>query len=75
MKGWIAFKFKSVNFTGLPDRILLGFPGIVKFAEIKTTGEDLSPRQKIVRKLLKKLGFEVWKIESKESLDQLIESL
>lgn len=83
--GGIAIKIWAVSFTGLPDRLILLPGGICQFAEVKKpafkhliTGKmiaagTLSPRQKIVKGMLEKLGFKVWVINSIESLNQFIE--
>lgn len=71
--GGKALKFYCLSFTGMPDRIIL-LPGArVFFAEIKTTGKGLSPRQRIVHRWLKSLGFVVRLIDSNESLQELLE--
>ena len=74
-KGGQCIKLVSMFFTGLPDRMVLMPGGRVYFAEMKTTGEDLSPRQKLVRALLQKLGFSVYKIDSEETLKNFIDEI
>lgn len=64
--GGLAIKFFSPWFTGMPDRIVLMPAGRIWFVEIKTTGKPLKPRQAIVRKLLLKLGFEVYLLDTEE---------
>ena len=61
--GGEAIKFFCPTFTGLPDRIILMPGGRVYFAEMKTTGEKPSPRQEVVHKWLRGLGFTVWVID------------
>lgn len=73
--GGLALKFTSPSFTGVPDRIILMPTGRIWFAEVKSTGEDLKPRQKIVIPILRKLGFDVRVIDSQEKLDSLINDL
>lgn len=68
MLGGLAVKFWSVSFTGFPDRVVLMPGGKISFVELKTTGKKPTPRQVYVIGLLKKLGFEVFVIDSKESL-------
>ena len=67
--GGIALKLICLSFTGLPDRTCLLPGGIVVFAELKTTGKGLSPRQKIVIPQLRKLGFTVYVIDDQAGLD------
>lgn len=71
-KGTTALKLTSPFFTGLPDRLLLSPGGIARFAEIKTPGKKLSPRQVVVKKFLESLGFKVYIIDSEESLNQCL---
>lgn len=61
--GGACLKFTSSHFTGLPDRICLLPGGRVVFIELKSRGSGLSPRQKIVRKMLENLGFAYYKID------------
>ena len=67
-KGGLALKFTSPGFTGVPDRLVLMPQGKVCFAEVKSVGKKLEPRQKIVKKQLERLGFEVHVIDSEASL-------
>lgn len=52
--------------TGLPDRLCLLPGGCLFFAELKTTKKKAEPRQKIVHRQLRALGFEVYVIDSWE---------
>lgn len=65
--GW-SIKLPAYIVRGLPDRLLLMPRGRAYFAEIKTTGEDLTPVQKLVRSKIEALGFIVFKIDSNEAL-------
>ncbi|RUP39792.1 MAG: VRR-NUC domain-containing protein [Acinetobacter sp.] len=67
MKG-LALKFWCVSFTGFPDRVVLIPLGKIFFIEFKDTGKKLSKRQELVHKLLIKLGFQVWVIDTQELL-------
>ena len=71
-RGGLALKFVSPGFTGVPDRIILMPSGKICFAEIKTTGEKPSPRQKIVIEKLKDLGFIAEVIDSQEALTEFL---
>lgn len=70
--GGICWKWFSIHITGLPDRICLLPGGRIFFAEIKTTNEDTKPRQKIVHKQLRRLGFRVEVIDTSEQIERLI---
>ena len=69
--GGKAYKFSSPGNNGVPDRIVL-IQGKCFFVELKRPGQDLSPRQRAVRKDFKKLGFEVYKIDSIEDVDRFL---
>src|SRR5690349_4969173 len=71
----LALKFYCLSFTGIPDRVVLMPGGRIWFVELKSTGEKLSPRQKIVIPMLLNLGFKVWIIDDEEELDLLFNEL
>lgn len=73
--GGHALKFFSPSFTGLPDRIVLMPGGKIKFVEVKTTGKKPTDRQQFVIGMLQKLGFEVWVVDSENSLNDFVKSL
>lgn len=69
--GGKALKFTSRFETGWPDRQIL-LKGWTYWAELKSPGGELSPRQRVVRKELDKLGFFVWVIDTEDKLDCFI---
>ena len=71
--GW-AVKLLSGLVTGLPDRLCLLPGGVVAFVEVKTTGKKATPRQLIVHKKLRELGFRVEVLDSKEGINNFINS-
>ena len=73
--GGLALKFWPVSFTGFPDRMILMPPGKVRFVELKSGGKVLKPKQKLVRKILLKLGFEVYTIDTKQLLDDFLKRI
>lgn len=73
--GGLAVKLWSPTFTGMPDRLILLPGGKVCFAEFKSTGKVLKPRQKIVIALLQKLGFTVFVIDDQPGLDGCVKAL
>jgi len=73
--GGLALKFYSPSFTGMPDRIVLMPGGRIWFAEIKTTGKKLSPRQQVVKPILEKLGFQVWVIDDEAKLQNFLNQI
>jgi hypothetical protein len=73
--GGLPIKLFSAWFTGLPDRLVL-LPGArIWFAEIKTTGKNLTVRQKIVMGVLQKLGFSVDVIDDELTLQNFLNKL
>lgn len=70
--GGLALKLESNYFTGLPDRMILLPKERIIFAEIKTTGQKPTKRQLAVHRLLRRLGFQVWVVDSEEVLKKLL---
>jgi hypothetical protein len=68
----LAIKMYGAFFIGIPDRILLAYPRLVWFAEIKRWGKTPTPIQVRVHSILRKLGFPALIIDSKEKVDQFI---
>ena len=71
MKG-LCIKWLPFQFTGLPDRICLLPGGRIFFVEVKTTGRNLRPRQRLVIAELRKLGFKVYVLDSYDVLNEII---
>ena len=71
-KGWMAIKLLSQLHRGLPDRMVLAPFGLTFFAEIKTTGERPTKLQKHCHAQLRELGFQVYVIDSTESLEMAV---
>lgn len=70
--GWMALKLLSQLHRGLPDRLILAEFGITFFAEIKTTGKKPTRLQKHCHELLRKLGFQVFVIDTTDSLEMAL---
>lgn len=73
--GGLCLKVPAVFFTGIPDRLCLLPGGRVYWAETKSTGKDLSPRQRYVKKLLEGLGFTVFKVDSEAALAECLREI
>lgn len=71
-RGWTALKLLSQLHRGLPDRVILVPFGMTFFAEIKTTGKKPTRLQKHCHELLRKLGFQVFVIDTTESLEMAL---
>ncbi|HZK56684.1 MAG TPA: VRR-NUC domain-containing protein [Clostridia bacterium] len=61
--GGRAFKFTSPGINGVPDRMVL-YKGKCYFVELKKPGETPNKLQKAVHRKFKRLGFEVYIIDS-----------
>jgi len=74
-KGGMAIKLWSLSFTGLPDRLILLPGGRLDFIEVKDTGEHPSPRQLVVHRQLRELGFNVYTISTELALFNYLKSI
>jgi hypothetical protein len=72
--GGKAYKFSSPGNSGVPDRIVL-IRGKCYFVELKRPGQDLSPRQRAVKRDFEKLGFEVYRLDSLEDVDKFLKEV
>ena len=70
--GWMALKLLPQMHRGLPDRLVLVEFGITFFAEIKTTGKKPTILQLHCHDTLRQLGFQVFVIDSSESLEMAL---
>lgn len=68
-----SIKLLSTFVRGLPDRMILCNGGYVCFAEIKTTGKKPTAIQKFIHERLSKLGFTVFIVDTKESMNEVLE--
>ena len=69
--GW-SIKLHTTFIKGMPDRLLLFPGGRLCFAEIKTSGEKPKAIQKAIQRKLKKLGFDVYVVDSLEVINQIL---
>lgn len=72
MKG-LCLKLLSQHMTGLPDRLCLLPGGRAFFVEVKTTGKKPRKIQEVVHEKLRKLGFEVWILDSSKTLRSILD--
>lgn len=70
--GGICPKFTSLGFAGMPDRLILLPHGRFAFAELKAPGQKPRPLQAARHKLLVRLGFRVYVIDSPEQIEKII---
>lgn len=71
LDGW-ALKFVSPGQNGVPDRIVLVPYGRIYFVETKAPGKKLRKLQEYVCGLIKRLGFRVLRIDTKEKVEAFV---
>lgn len=72
--GYICWKFISPSTDGVPDRILIGANKTI-FVETKAPHKDLRKLQKTIARQMQSKGAVVFKIDSKEQVDLLINAM
>lgn len=65
----ITIKFPPIFFKGFPDEIGLAPGGKIVFFETKANGKKENILQGKVHAKLRRLGFEVWVVDSYEAID------
>lgn len=73
--GGISPKFVSPSFAGMPDRLILLPDGVIAFAELKAPGKKPRPLQAARHRLLRRLGFRVYIIDSEEQIGGMLREL
>lgn len=71
----ICPKFTSPGFDGMPDRLLLLPHGRFAFVEVKAPGEKPRPLQLARHRLLSRLGFQVYVLDSEEQIGGIIDAV
>ena len=71
-RGALVIKMNTFHFRGFPDRMVLLPEGRIFFAELKRPGEKPRTSQGAVHRMLRKLGFRVYVIDSKEGVMEAI---
>ena len=74
-RGGLAPKFTSPGFDGMPDRIVLMPGGRMAFVEVKRPGEKPRPLQKARHRMLRRLGFKVYVLDSVEKIERIIDEI
>ena len=69
--GGVAYKFTSPGNDGVPDRLVLLPDGDMSFVELKAPGKKPSKLQTVQINRIKRLGYKVHIIDSKELVDKL----
>lgn len=73
--GGIALKFVSPGFAGMPDRLVLLPDAVCAFVELKAPGKHTRPLQTVRHRMLQKLGFKVYVIDSAEQIEGVINDI
>ena len=73
-KGGLCYKWQSTR-RGVPDRLLFIPGGKVVLVEVKAPGEKPTTQQLYVHGLLREKGQDVRVVDSRESVERLIEEL
>lgn len=70
--GGIAPKFVSPGLGGMPDRLLLFPGGRMAFVEVKAPGKAATVTGYQRHRLLTKLGFKVYVLDSLAGIDEIV---
>lgn len=73
--GGLCLKFTSHVETGYPDRLLQMPGGRTAWVEVKSKGEKPRLLQKVRMKRLVRLGFDVFVVDSREKVDEILNGL
>ncbi|SFX62039.1 VRR-NUC domain-containing protein [Ruminococcus sp. XPD3002] len=74
-KGGLAVKFTSPGFNGMPDRLVMFPGGRIAFVEVKAPGETPRPLQRSRHRLLRRMGFKVYVLESIDQIGGIIDGI
>lgn len=73
--GGMALKFVSPGFDGMPDRIVLLPDEHIAFVEVKAPGKKPRSLQLARHRLLRKLGFQVYVIDSADQIGGMLDEI
>lgn len=73
--GGVALKLVSPGFDGIPDRLVLLPGGSIAFVEVKAPGKKPRPLQLARHRLLRKLGFQVYVIDSADQIGGMLDEI
>lgn len=74
-QGGVCWKFVSPGTAGVPDRIILMPMGRIAFMEVKAPGERPRKLQLARHRLLRRLGFKVYVLDSIDDIKSIIEEV
>lgn len=73
--GGIALKFVSPAFDGMPDRLVLLPKSKIAFVEVKAPNKTPRPLQLSRHEMLRRLGFKVYVLDSKEQIGGILDEI
>ena len=71
--GGLALKLTSFGYVGMPDRLALLPDGIAVFIEVKAPHKTPSPLQLKRHRMLRRLGFKVYVLNSEKGIEAILE--
>ena len=74
-KGGLAVKFTSPGFNGMPDRLVMFPGGRIAFVEVKAPGETPRPLQRSRHRLLRRMGFKVYVLDSIDQIGGIVDGI
>jgi len=74
-KDGLAVKFVSPSFNGMPDRMVMFPGGRIGFVEVKAPGKTPRPLQRSRHRLLRRMGFLVFVLDSPEQIGGIIDAI
>lgn len=74
-QGGVCWKFVSPGTAGVPDRIILMPMGRIAFVEVKAPGESPRKLQLARHRLLRRLGFKTFVLDSPEQIGGIIDEI
>lgn len=72
--GGICLKYSNANMVGYPDRLVCLHGGKVVWVELKSRGKKPTKIQTIRQSELASMGHEVYTIDNKKAIDELIKN-
>ena len=70
--GGLCLKFVSPGYAGMPDRLILMPGGKIAFVEVKAPGEKPRPLQVYMHAQLRILGFDLYVIDCRQQIPEVI---
>ena len=74
-QGGVCWKFVSPGTAGVPDRIILMPMGRIAFVEVKAPGERPRKLQLARHRLLRRLGFKTFVLDSPEQIGGILDEI